>query len=258
MKITVCCKIVPDEQEIQVMPNKELSLDKAPWKISLYDLNAIEAGKKLASETSGCLTALCIGGTVALEASKIRKDILSRGLDDLTLVIDDEHSFSDSLETAKAIAVALKNSDGFDVVLCGTGSSDLYAQEVGIQVGALLDIPTINNVTGITAKGETLEVERTLENEIEVLEVPMPAVLSVSSDINTPSVPSMRDIMKAGKKPIYVQELPLDMTSSTEQLSQLAPDQKERRMQIVEGDNAEAVEELLQFLKSRGGILPSA
>ena len=86
----------------------------------------------------------------------------------------------------------------------------------------------------------------------------MPAVLSVSSDINTPSVPSMRDIMKAGKKPIYVQELPLDMTSSTEQLSQLAPDQKERRMQIVEGDNAEAVEELLQFLKSRGGILPSA
>lgn len=250
MKIVVCCKIVPDEQEIKVLPNKELSFEETPWKIGQYDLNALEAGKKLSGETSGFLTALSIGKKAVLENTKIRKDILSRGADDLSLVMDDEHDFSDSLETAKCIADALKNSDGFDVVLCGTGSSDLYSQEVGIQVGAVLDIPTLNHVTGITPKGDMLEVERTLEDEVEVLEVSLPAVLSVTSDLNIPSVPAMKDIMKAGKKPVNVLEIPLTgITPSTEQLSRLAPEHQERQMQIVEGDGEDAVEALYQFLK---------
>lgn len=250
MKIIVCCKIVPDEQGIQVLPNKELDLSKASIKISEYDLNAIEAGKKLLTETSGVLTAFSVGGSAALENSKIRKDILSRGPDELALVIDDSHQFSDSLETAKAIAAALKSTDGFDLVLCGTGSGDLYSQEVGIQVGALLDIPAINNVTGISIKGSLLEVERTLEDVVELLEVGLPAVLSVSSDINTPSVPAMKEIMRAGKKPVHVLEVPLtDAQPTIEQLSQRAPEQQERRMTIIEGDGADAVDALYQFLK---------
>lgn len=250
MKIVACCKIVPDEQDLQVLPSKELDLSKAAWKISQYDLNALEAAKKVAAEVPSSITVFSVGSTAALEATKIRKDILSRGADDLSLVMDDEHRFADSLETAKAIAVALKNSDGFDLVLCGTGSGDLYAQEVGIQVGALLDLPTLNGVTGITVKGDLLEVERTLEDEVEVLEVPLPAVLSVTSDLNVPGVPAMKDIMKAGKKPVNVLEISLaEATPSVAQLSQLAPDQKERRMQIIEGDGADAVEALYQVLK---------
>lgn len=250
MKIVVCCKIVPDEQEIKVLSNKELSFEDTPWKIGQYDLNALEAGKQLARETSGFLTVLSIGKKSVLENTKIRKDILSRGADDLSLVMDEEHDFSDSLETAKCISNALKNSDGFDVILCGTGSSDLYSQEVGIQVGALLDIPTLNHVTGITQKGDIFEVERTLEDGAEILEVTLPAVLSVTSDLNIPAVPAMKDIMKAGKKPVNVLEIPLtDITPSTEQLSQLAPDHQERQMQMVEGDGEEAVEALYQFLK---------
>lgn len=250
MKIIVCCKIVPDEQEIGVLPSKELDLSKASWKISQYDLNAIEAAKKLSSETSGFLTALSVGRSSALEGTKIRKDILSRGPEELALVIDDSHMFSDSLETAKAIAAALKSTDGFDVVLCGTGSGDLYSQEVGIQVGALLDIPTVNNVTDIRPNGNILEVERTLEDGIEVLEVTLPAVLSVTSDINVPSVPAMKEIMRAGKKPVHVLEVPLtDALPSINNLSQQVPDQQERRMIIIEGDDEEAVESLYQFLK---------
>lgn len=250
MKIIACCKIVPDEQEIQVLPNKELDLSSASWKISQYDLNAIEAAKKLSTETSSTLIALSVGSTSALESSKIRKDVLSRGPNELNLVIDDTHPFSDSLETAKALAAALKSSDGFDVVLCGTGSGDLYTQEVGVQIGTLLDLPVVNNVTKITAKDSTLEVERTLEDEVEVLEVSLPAVLSVSSDINVPSVPAMKEIMRAGKKPVHVLEVSLeDVTPSVEQLSQLVPEKQARRMEIIEGDNDEAVDALYQFLK---------
>lgn len=253
MKIITCCKIVPNEEEIQVSSSRELSMDDAAYKISQYDLNALESGKQLAAETGGTVTALSIGSNAALAATKIRKDILSRGADELKLVIDDSHSFSDSYETAKAIAGALKECGEYDVVLCGMGSSDMYAQEAGIQVGTLLDIPVVNNVTGIKVSGEgALEVERTLEDEVEVLLVSLPAVLSVSSEINVPAVPCMREIMRAGKKPVTVLNAAGDIAPVTKMIEQLAPEQQERRQEIMEGDNAEAVEALVSFLRKEG------
>lgn len=253
MKIITCCKIVPDEEEIKVQSNRELSMEGVSFKIGQYDLNALESGKQLAAETGGTMVALSVGSNAALEATKIRKDVLSRGADELNLVIDDIHSFSDSLETAKAIAGALKSCGEYDLVLCGMGSSDMYSQEVGIQVGMLLNIPTVNNVTGIKVSSENvLEVERTLEDEVEVLEVSLPAVLSVSSEINVPSVPSMREIMRAGKKKVTVLPTVDDIEQSTKMIEQLAPEQQERRQEVVESDNAEAVEALVQFLKKEG------
>ena len=252
MKIIVCCKVVPNEEELQVLPNRELGFNGVPWKISQYDLNALESGKQLAAG-GGSMTALSIGSTEALGSSKIQKDILSRGPDSLKLVLDDSKPFQDSLQTAKAIAGEVQAAGDYDLVLCGMGSSDLYFQEVGVQVGALLGLPAVNNVTGITPAGEgVLHVERTLENEVEVLEVPLPAVLSVSSEINVPSVPAMRDIMKAGKKPVEKLDCPDCGEPSLRTLEQLAPEQQERRQELVEGDGEEAVDALVRFLKKEG------
>lgn len=254
MKIITCCKVVPNEEEIKVLSSRELSFEGASFKISQYDLNALESGKQLAAATHGSMTALSIGSSAALDSSKIRKDILSRGADDLKLVIDDSRAFGDSLETAKAIAAAVKAAGEFDLVLCGMGSSDLYFQEVGVQVGVLLGLPALNNITGIQPAGEgKLQVERTLEDEVEVLEVPLPAVLSVSSEINTPAVPAMRDIMRAGKKPVQTLDISgAENGPSLQTLEQLAPEQQDRRQEIVEGDGEEAVDALVQFLKKEG------
>ncbi len=253
MKIIACCKIVPNEEEITVLPDRTLAMADASPKISQYDLNALESGKLLAAESKGSMAALSIGPSAYLENSKIRKDILSRGADELNLVIDDAHDFSDSLQTAKAIAGAVKAIGEYGVVLCGAGSSDLYIQEVGIQAGTLLGVPVVNNVTGIKIASESaLEVERTLEEEVEVLEVPLPAVLSVSSEINVPAVPSMREIMKAGKKPVHVLSIDAEITPSASTAEQVAPKQQERRQETVEGDNAEAVDALVAFLRKEG------
>ena len=242
MKIITCCKVVPDEEQIKVLPNRELALDDVPAKISQYDLNALEAAKKLSAETKGSVTALSVGSSKALDATKIRKDILSRGANDLKLVISDDHSFSDSFETAKALAAAIREQEEVDL--------DLYNQVTGIQLGTLLDWPTLNNVTSIQPNGDTVLVERTLENSTEVFEVALPAVLSVSSEINVPTVPAMRDIMQAGKKPVAVLTTDLaDLNASASTLEQLAPEQQERRQEIIEGDNEEAVDALVAFLK---------
>ena len=87
---------------------------------------------------------------------------------------------------------------------------------------------------------------------MEVLEVPLSAVLSVSSEINVPAVPSMREIMKAGKKPVNALTIDAAITPSACTAEQLAPEQQERRQEIVEGDNEEAVDALVSFLRKEG------
>lgn len=250
MKIITCCKVVPNEELINVLPSRELSMENVPSKISAYDLNALEEGKKLARSTKGEVIALTVGSKDTLENSKIQKDILSRGVNELTIVKDDDHKYVDSLETAKALAKSIEEMEDYDLILFGTGSSDLYTQAVGSQVGALLGLPCLSNVIAIEVKDDVLEVQRALGNSVETFEVPMPAVLSVSSEINTPSVPSMMEIMKAGKKPINTLEPDLsDLKSSVEVLEELAPEAQERRQEVIEGDDDEAIDALVAFLK---------
>ena len=104
MKIITCCKCVPDEQDIAVN-NADGSLDfsKADAKISQYDLNAIEAACQLKQQAAEAqVTALSVGGK-ALTNAKGRKDVLSRGPDELIVVIDDQ--FEQALRGSAAPAV---------------------------------------------------------------------------------------------------------------------------------------------------------
>ena len=78
----------------------------------------------------------------------------------------------------------------------------MYAQQTGIQLGELLGVPSLNNVTGFELQGDKLIVDRAVEDEVQKLQVSTPVVLSVSSDICPAQMTSMKDILAAGKKPI--------------------------------------------------------
>jgi electron transfer flavoprotein beta subunit len=216
-----------------------------------YDTYAVEAGKQLVDAAGGQLFGLCAGGKI-LDNSKLRKDILSRGLDSLYLVMDEKLEQLDTYQTARVLAAAIKKTGDIDLVLLGAGSSDLYAQQVGNQLGELLGLPTVNAVNKITPQGDKIIVERALEDAIEVLEITLPAVLSVTSEINIPRIPGMKDIIAASKKPVTVYSLAeievTDNQPSTEILSTLAPKQVERRMNILEGESDEVVDAFIKLL----------
>lgn len=147
MKIITCYKCVPDEQDIAIN-NADGTLDfsKADGKISQYDLNAIEAACQLKQQVGEAqVVAMSVGGK-ALTNAKGRKDVLSRGPDELIVVIDDQFEQALPQQTATALAAAVQKS-GFDLLICGDGSSDLYAQQVGLLVGEMLDVPAINGVS---------------------------------------------------------------------------------------------------------------
>ena len=111
----------------------------------------------------------------------------------------------------------------------------------------------INAVSNIQRNGDRIVVERTLEDEVEVIELSLPAVLCVTSDINTPRIPSMKAILGAGKKPVTPwQASDIGWTPASplaELVSLTVPPQTERKHIILENDSAEAIAELAEHLK---------
>jgi electron transfer flavoprotein beta subunit len=252
VNVIACYKVVPDEQDIVIRPDRTLSFDKAEWKIGQYDLHAIETGIQIVEVASGKLSALSIGSR-QLESTKLKKGILSRGPGDLFQVIDESLAVADSYHTASVLAAAVKKIGGIDLVLCGEGSSDLYAQQVGAQLGELLAMTTVNAVSKLTVEGDKLIAERTLEEEVEVVEISLPAVVSVTTDINLPRIPSMKEILAAGKKPVTqwsLADIGLEIsTQSTEIISTLAPLQAERKQIILEGESEEIINKFFESLR---------
>ena len=246
MRIVACIKAAPDDADINVGPDRALDFSRAQWKIGSYDLNAIEAARQLADEVGGEVIGLSVGGD-ELANTKLRKDALSRGLDRLVVVPGEPAA--DSYQTASALASALGELGDYDLVILGAGSSDRYAQQVGNQLGALLGVPTLNQVNRIAVDGGKLRVERLLEDAEQVIAVTLPAVVSVTSGINVPRIAGMKDILAAGKKPVT--EAPAAMpAASTRVVSLLAPEQADRRHVVVEGDPADVAAQLATFLKS--------
>ena len=108
----------------------------------------------------------------------------------------------------------------------------------------------VNSVSKITEENGCLLVERTLEEEIEILEVPLPAVLSVTSFINLPRIPGMKNILAAGKKPSTVwsaEEVASEVPPATISVLEVkAPEQTERLQNIIDGDTDEQIQEFIE------------
>ncbi|AWS49331.1 MULTISPECIES: putative electron transfer flavoprotein FixA [Providencia] len=253
MNIITCYKSVPDEQDIIVnSADGSLDFSRADTKISQYDLNAIETANQIkAQQADSKVIALSIGGK-ALTNMKARKDVLSRGPDELVVVIDDQLEHALPHQTAITLGAAAQKV-GFDLIICGDGSADLNAQQVSILLGETLQIPAINGVKKIVSiTADTVIVERELEDEIETLSMPLPAIIAVTSDINVPVIPSMKAILGAAKKPVQawtMADIGLDNVAALSSQSIAAPKQKVRQRVIIEGDGDDQIAQFAEHLR---------
>jgi len=108
----------------------------------------------------------------------------------------------DTRRTSELLAAALKRGGPYDVILCSEGSSDMYSGIVPPMLGELLGLPYVGYARKIDVSGQLAKVERALEDSVEVVESPLPLVVSVVSEINEPRYPTLIQIMQAGKKPM--------------------------------------------------------
>jgi electron transfer flavoprotein beta subunit len=255
--IAVLCKWCPNPEDLEVRSDGTVSLERAKWRVSEYDEVALEVAVSLGSPTSRVVAVTA--GPVQIDTSLARKAILSRGPEELHLVSDDRLADADARQTAAALAAAIARIGGVDLVLCGSGSADLYGQQVGIQVGELLGWPTLNEVLSVVLEPPSCRVERRLVDEVDLIEMPLPAVLAVTADAALPRVPGMREILAAGKKPTTVWSLDelgasavLDRSSRV--LSTAAPPGTPRRGVVFGGPTADAARELVGALRRDGVV----
>jgi len=198
--VIACFKWVVDEAYIRRDPSGELDFSSVDYKIGEYDRNAIEEAVRLKEAVGAKAIAVTVGMP---EATKGVKDALSRGTDEAYFIADGSFGNLDSSQTAFILAEVIRTKiEQYDVILCGEGSSDLYAQQVGPRLAEHLGIPCISFVQKLTVGKDQLVAERRVEEGIEVVTVPLPSLVTVLPDINVPRIPGVKDTLMAGKKPI--------------------------------------------------------
>lgn len=237
MKIIVCYKIVPGDQGIEVNHDRSLKLSETEVELSPFDVNAIEAGAQLSTAVGGAEVIGLTANGNCVENTKMRKAALSRCLNAAYAVKGDALGQAEPSVTSAVLSAAVEKIGEYDLILCGEGSGDLYNQQVGGLLGIKLGIPAVNAVSKLWMEDGSIMVERTLENGAEVLKIQGPAVISVTSDINIPRIPSMKDILGAGKKPFTLwelSELMSEPTAKAERLSIAAPEHTERANILVD------------------------
>ena len=250
MNVFVAAKLVPDDQDIQIASDRSLDYSKAKPTVSAYDLNAIEAAAQLAAANDATLKVVT-AGPASIDDSKLKKNLLARGTNELVMAADDALAGADALQTAKTLAKLIAGQGEFDLVVCGDGSADEYAQQVDVQVACQLGVPVVTAASRIEIKGNVLEADRVLEDEIQTVQVDLPAVVSVVPDIALPRIPGMKDILQAGKKPMNVGGAPCDAGAASVQVVSCAAPEPAPRKQVIEDASQDgAIERFAQALKA--------
>ena len=250
MKIAAAFKVVPDDQDIKVAGDRTLDYSKAKNTISVYDLNALEVAAQLAAEVEGSAAVAITAGPASIDEAKLKKSALARGVDELFMTADDACAGMDAKATAAELAKLVAQIGDVDLVVCGDGSADNYAQQVDVQLACKLGWPVVNAATKVTCKGDVLEVERTLEDAVEVVEVALPAVVSVTPDAAEPRIPGMKDILAAGKKPMNVAGASDVAAAAIEVVDCKAPEQADRKLEIFDASEDGAIDSFVAAIKA--------
>jgi electron transfer flavoprotein beta subunit len=201
MNIVCLIKQVPEIALIKVdEAANQVVLPQGPGVVNPFDEYAVEEGLRIREKQGGT----CVVITVGTErAESALRDCLALGADDAFLCTDPTFAGSDQQAIARILAAGLKKLGKFDLVLAGKQAVDSDASQVPAAVAALLDLPQAMFVKKIESiDAQKAVVYRTTEDGYDVVEMTLPAVVSVVKEINEPRLPSLKGKMAAKKKEI--------------------------------------------------------
>ncbi len=255
MDIIVCLKPVPDLSQIRIKrETREPVLEGAPLVFGQFEKNALEEAVRLKEKQGGKVTAMALGPA---KLKDLIIEALAMGADEAVIMTDPALAGGGSASTAQLLAAAIRKIGKFDLIFMGEGSADNYSGQVTSRLAELLSLPQITFVRELAIEGNRVRATRDLEDALEVVEAELPAVVSVTSEINTPRLPPLTAILKASRKPIKVfgpTELGMRAQAPmTQMVSNLAPEQ-DRKQILFEGEVDKAVDELVKALQKEGAL----
>jgi len=256
MHIIVCIKQVPNTTDVRIDPaTNTLMREGVESVINPFDAYAIEEAVRLKERLGGKVTAVTMGPP---QAENALREAISLGCDEAVLVTDRKFAGSDTWATSYTLSAAIRKIGTFDLIICGKQASDGDTAQVGPGISAHLDIPQVTYVKKIEEiSASSAKVHRMTEEGYDVVETPVPCVLTVVKEINTPRLPSLRGMMKAkSAKPmkwnaedIEADPKLLGLDGSPTRVVRIFTPQPRKGGEMLKGDVQDTARELAELLK---------
>ncbi|NMB47152.1 MAG: electron transfer flavoprotein subunit beta/FixA family protein [Firmicutes bacterium] len=257
MHIVVCIKQVPDPSQARIDRDTGLVIREGVDKITNpFDLYALEEALRLRESEGGQVTALSMGPPAAAEALR---DAIAMGVDNGVLLSDRQFAGADTLATSYTLAQAIGKLDDVKLIICGKQAADGDTAQVGPGLAANLEIPHVTQVRKIDQiTPDLLVVERLTDTGYEVVEVGLPAVITVVKEINEPRLPGLRGMMRAkkaeipvwGPEDIEAQEERIGLKGSPTQVWRTFEPERHRQGDMLTGTASEQAAALWDRLRS--------
>ncbi|RPJ32520.1 MAG: electron transfer flavoprotein beta subunit/FixA family protein [Planctomycetaceae bacterium] len=163
-----------------------------------FDEHAVEAALRIKDTQEAKVTVLAAGKSFSID---IMRKLLAMGADELVLVQDPAIDDTvDSRVTAQLLSAAIRKIGEFDLILCGRQASDWDNAQVPLMLTEELGVPCITIAKKIEVSDAIVRVERVIPEGHEIIEAPLPALITVSNELGLPRYPTMRAIMAANRK----------------------------------------------------------
>lgn len=261
MKIVVCIKYSLDVSEIKVdSDSREIRLAGVPLKVGVIDQHVLEAAVKLAELYDGVVHAVTFGPVSAKESFR---SALAMGVEDVTLIEDFTDGQGGPAVTAAVLDAAIKKIDGVDLVICGEVSDDGFTYQVPPRLAERLGFPQISFSRDINIEDGILFIHRELDDGSQTVEAPLPALISVTEETNTPRRPTLMEAMKAKQKPVHLWQVDEDLGLSKKDLMEKTGFEivdtegivVNRKQHLLKGDNMEELANNLVDLLIQENVL---
>jgi len=261
VNIAVCVKEVPSATSAKRLDPSTNRLDRSgDSELNPFDVHGLEEAIKLreAGHDVGEIVAVCMGRE---QAQRPLQKALALGADRAVLLTDQALAGSDISGTAYALAQALEKQNA-ELVILGQQAADADCYVMAAAVADHLRRPLVTQVAELSLDGSTLRAKRQTEHGYDVIEAPLPAVISVSDAINTPRLPSIKAIMGAKKKPTDVVSA-ADAGIDTSRVGAegaknvvvgVSPPPSKQSGQRIEDSGGDSASAIVQFLAERGVI----
>ncbi len=261
MNIIVCCKQILDPEAppasfgIDASANEVIPPPDMSPVISPFDEQALEAALRIKDDQEARITVITQG--VGLLPPVVKK-ALALGADELILLEDEAFDGGDSWSTAYALAMAIKKVGDVDLVLCGRQAADWDNGQVAAGITEILGLPCVTLVKKIDITDRTARVERVVPDGHEVIEVSLPAVMTITNELGEARYPTIKGIRASkkiepiawGPEDIDVDPDAVGASGRRSKLLNLFQPVREGECEIVEGETeAEAGENLALRLR---------
>ncbi len=259
MNIVVCLKQVPGTMDVKIDPEtNNLMRQGTNNVINPFDTYALEEGVRLKERYGGKVTAVSMGPPQAVD---MLRETISLGADEAILLSDSAFAGADTWSTAYTLALAINKLGQYDLVICGRQTVDGDTGQVGPELAEMLKVPLIAYVSQVEEiAGGQIRVKRMIDEGHVVIQASLPAVITVTKEINVPRLPSLRSIVRSKNAVIPVwslQRLSIDpgrvgLAGSFTQVIKVFYPQRIRQATIFQGDLGNQVDSLVDKLKATG------